>query len=234
MKVDILAFSAHPDDVELSCGGTIIKMVKAGYKIGIVDLTQAELSTRGSVDLRKSETEKASEQLGIHLRDNLCITDGQVENNAKNRLKVIDSIRRYQPSIILAPYFEDRHPDHTNASNLISESNFYSGLPKIESAYPAYRAKNVIYYYQHLVDNASFVVEITDEFDQKMEAVKSFASQFYNPQSDEPATYISNKQFIESLKVRAQYFGYQVGVTYGEPFFIKSLIKINNICEIFS
>ena len=234
MKLDILVFGAHPDDVELSCGGTVIKMVKAGYKAGVVDMTEAELSTRGNVELRKQETKKASKYLGIHVRENLKIPDGQIENNKENRLKVINCIRRYQPAIILAPYLKDRHPDHVHASNLIRESNFYSGLSKIDSALSAHRAENVIYYYQHRVDNANFVVDISNEFDQKMDAVKSFASQFYNPQSDEPKTFISNKQFLESLRVRAQYFGYQAGVQYAEPFFVESIIKINNICEIFS
>ena len=234
MKLHILAFSAHPDDVELSCGGTIVKMVKSGYKVGIVDLTEAELSTRGNVKLRKQETEKSTHILNLDIRENLKIPDGQIENNNTNRLKVISCIRKYKPEIILAPFFEDRHPDHVHASNLISESNFYSGLSKIETGIEHYRAKNVIYYYQHLVDNPSFVVDITDEFDKKMEAVKAFESQFYDPGSNEPETFISQKQFIISLKTRAQYFGYQIGVEYGEPFFVKSRIKINNLYKIFS
>ena len=234
MKLNILAFSAHPDDVELSCGGTIVKMVQAGYKVGVVDLTEAELSTRGNVELRKQETEKSSKILRLSIRENLKIPDGLIENNQDNQLKIINSIRLYQPEIILAPFFEDRHPDHVHASNLISESNFYSGLAKIESCNAPHRAKNVIYYYQHMVDKPSFVVDITNEFDKKMEAVGAFTSQFYDPESKEPETYISNKQFHESLKVRAQYFGYQIGVKYGEPFFIKSAIKIDNIYGIFS
>lgn len=234
MKLNILAFGAHPDDVELSCGGTIVKMVKTGYKVGVIDITEAELSTRGNVELRKQETKKSAEILKLQVRENLKIQDGQIENNQENRLKVINCIRKYQPDIILAPYFEDRHPDHVHVSNLVNESNFYSGLNKIKSNYPPYRAKNVIYYYQHLVDKPSFVVDITAEFEKKMEAVKAFTSQFYDPHSKEPETYISNKQFFESLKTRAQYFGYQIGVEFGEPFFIKSAIKIDNIYGIFS
>lgn len=234
MKLDILAFSAHPDDAELSCGGVIIKMAKAGYKIGIIDLTQAELSTRGTVDLREKEADKASALLNLSVRENLKIPDGQIDNSLSNRLKVIESIRKYQPEILLAPYFEDRHPDHIHASTLISESNFYSGLSKLEIDFRSYRAKNIIYYYQHMVDKPSFVVDITEEFDAKMKAVKAYTSQFYNPDSDEPETYISNEQFIESLRNRAEYYGYQIGVKYGEPFFIKSMIKIDNIYEIFS
>ena len=234
MKLDILAFSAHPDDVELSCGGTVVKMVKSGYAVGIADLTEAELSTRGNVERRRKETENSSKILGISTRENLKIPDGQIENNSSNRLKMIRCIRKYQPEIILAPYFEDRHPDHVHASNLIMESNFYSGLSKIDTGVAPHRAKNVIYYYQHLVDKPSFVVDITDEFDRKMEAVKAFNSQFYNPESDEPETYISQRRFLDSIQTRAQYFGYRIGVEYGEPFFIKSTIKINNLYEIFS
>ncbi|HEM48620.1 MAG TPA: bacillithiol biosynthesis deacetylase BshB1 [Caldithrix sp.] len=234
MKVHLLAFGAHPDDVELSCGGTILKMVKFGYKAGIIDLTEAELSTRGTVERRRMETGKSSKILDLSIRENLQISDGQIENNHINRLKVVNCIRKYQPEIILAPYYEDRHPDHVHTSNLISESNFYSGLSKIETGTNPYRAKNIIYYYQHLVDNPSFVVDITDEFEKKMEAVKAFESQFYNPESDEPETFISQKQFFDSLKTRGQYFGYQIGVEYGEPFFVKSIIKITNLYEIFS
>jgi len=234
MKLDILAFSAHPDDVELSCGGTIVKLVKAGYKVGAADLTEAELSTRGNVQLRRKETEAASKLLNLSMRDNLKIPDGQIENNQTNRLKVINCIRKYQPDIILAPYHEDRHPDHVHASHLVSESNFYSGLDKINGSYEPHRAKGIIYYYQHLVDKPNFVVDITAEFDKKMEAIKAFTSQFYDPKSNEPETYISNKRFLESLKIRAQYFGYQIGVQYGEPFFVKSAIKIDNIYQIFS
>ena len=234
MKLDIIAFSAHPDDVELSCGGTIAKMVKAGYKVGVIDLTEAELSTRGTIALRRKETEKASKVLNLSIRDNLKIPDGQIENTLGNRLKVINCIRKHQPEIILAPFFKDRHPDHVYTSTLISESNFYSGLSKLEGKLMPHRAKNVLYYYQHIVDKPSFVVDITDEFDQKMEAVKAFASQFYNPESNEPETYISDIKFIDSLRNRAQYFGYQIGVKYGEPFFINAMIKIDNIYEIFS
>ena len=168
MKLDIIAFSAHPDDVELSCGGTIAKMVKAGYKAGVIDLTEAELSTRGTIALRRKETEKASKVLNLSIRDNLKIPDGQIENTLGNRLKVINCIRKHQPEIILAPFFEDRHPDHVYTSTLISESNFYSGLSKLDGELTPHRAKNVLYYYQHMVDKPSFVVDITDEFDQKM------------------------------------------------------------------
>lgn len=234
MKLDILAFSAHPDDVELSCGGTVVKMVNLGYAVGVADLTEAELSTRGNVDLRRKETENSSKILHLSMRENLKIPDGEIENNITNRLKVIQCIRKHQPKIILAPYFEDRHPDHVHASNLISEANFYSGLSKIDTGFEPHRANSMIYYYQHLVDKSSFVVDITNEFDKKMEAVKAFRSQFYNPESEEPETFISQKRFLDSLETRAQYFGYQIGVEYGEPFFIKSTIKINNLYEIFS
>ena len=122
MKLNILAFGAHPDDIELSCGGTIVKMVKTGYKVGVIDITEAELSTRGNVELRKQETKKSAEILKLQVRENLKIQDGQIENNQENRLKVINCIRKYQPDIILAPYFEDRHPDHVHASNLVNES----------------------------------------------------------------------------------------------------------------
>ncbi|MEJ2052857.1 MAG: bacillithiol biosynthesis deacetylase BshB1 [Calditrichaceae bacterium] len=234
MNLDLLAFGAHPDDVELSCGGTIIKLVKAGYSVGVIDLTEAELSTRGTVENRRIETAKAGEIMGIKVRENLQIPDGHIDNVEKNRLKVINSIRKYKPKIVFAPYTDDRHPDHVHASKLIIESAFYSGLVKIESEFPAHRPEKIIHYFQHLVDKPSFVVDISNEFVQKMETVKAFASQFYNPESDEPETLISRKNFMQMLEDRARYFGYQVGVEYAEPFFIKSMIKIDNIYEFFS
>ena len=139
MKLNILAFSAHPDDVELSCGGTIAKLTKNEYKVGIVDLTEAELSTRGTVELRRNETDNATKVLNLDIRENLKIPDGQIENSFSNRLKVINCIRKYRPEIIFAPFFEDRHPDHIHTSILVNESNFYSGLAKIENEYPPHQ-----------------------------------------------------------------------------------------------
>jgi len=230
----MIAFGTHPDDVELFCGGTIIKMVKQGYKLAIVDLTSGELSTRGNVGKRKKEAEQASKILKIDIRENIGLPDGNLINSFKHRLKIIDILRKLKPRIVFIPYWADRHPDHENASKLLSDSCFYSGLSMIESKYSPYRPRHIIYYFHHQVEKPTFVVDISKEFEIKMEAIKAYKSQFYNPDSREPKTYISDKSFMESIETRARYFGYQIGVDYGEPFFVKSVLKIDNLLNVFA
>jgi bacillithiol biosynthesis deacetylase BshB1 len=232
MKLDAVFFAAHPDDIELSCGGTLLKMVKNGKKAGIIDLTEGELGTRGSKSLRKKEASEASAILGVAVRENLKMEDGNMKNSASNRLKIISVIRHYRPEVIFIPHFYDRHPDHQNANKLIREAAFYSGLSKIPStqeskAQKAFRPKRNIYYMQTYTFEPSFIVDISEEFDDKMKAVKCYGSQFYNPKSDEPETFISDKKFMDFLEARAKVYGFQIGSAYGEPFFIEEKIKFN-------
>lgn len=224
-NLDAIFFSAHPDDVELSAGGTVIALVKAGYKIGIVDLTQGELSTRGNLKSRAIETKNATKVMGIHARENLKIQDGNIENNEKNRKKIIEVVRKYRPKIVFAPYPKDRHPDHINASNLLRESFFYAGLSKIKTKSPSFRPSKVFYYAQHFDIPTSFIFDITDTYEQKIEAVKCYKTQFFTDEKG-PQTYISGKSFGDNLEARSIQWGFQIGAKYGEPFFTESDLKI--------
>ncbi|KAA3617767.1 MAG: bacillithiol biosynthesis deacetylase BshB1 [Calditrichaeota bacterium] len=234
MQIDVLAFGAHPDDVELFCSGLLIKLKSQGHSIGVIDLTRGELSTRGTVELRSKEAQEASTILNLDIRENAGLSDGDIIVDLESKKQVIEIIRKYRPKIVLAPYWEDRHPDHISASQLVSASFFYSGLTKIKTEYEAYRPNNLIYYFHHEVAKPSFIVDISTEFKNKLQAVNAYKSQFFNSSSDEPETYISSPEFIESVKNRAKYFGFQIGVEYGEPFFVKSAIKLDNIIEIFA
>jgi len=230
MKLDALFIGSHPDDIELTCGGTVCKLVKKRKKTGIIDLTRGELSTRGNLVKRKKETEKASKVLGIKVRKNLGLKDGNIINNSENRKKLIKLIREFQPEIVFAPYPSDRHPDHINASNLIREAVFYSGLRKIVTGkLNAYRPKKV-FYYRHAYDiPISFIMDVSDSFDKKLEAIKCYDSQFYNPKysKKEPETYISSKRFLDDIITRAKFFGFKIGAEFGEPFFCFEEMKMD-------
>ena len=236
IKLDALFFGSHPDDVELTCGGTVIKLTEDGKKVGICDLTRGELSTRGNNILREKETKKASSLLGISLRLNLKIKDGDIQNNQLNRLKIIKILRQYKPVIVFAPYPNDRHPDHINASNLIREAVYYSGLRKILTTnLKEYRPKK-IFYYRHAYDiPVSFIVDISDTFEQKMKVISCYESQFYSTKkSKEPETFISSKLFLYDIESKARYYGFKIGSEFGEPFYCSENIKINsqNLFEI--
>jgi bacillithiol biosynthesis deacetylase BshB1 len=222
-------FAAHPDDAELNCGGTIISLKEAGKKIGIIDLTQGELSTRGNPELRKKETRNASELMQLDFRENLNIRDGNIELIEVNRKKIITAIRKYRPEIIFAPYPFDRHPDHIYAGNLIRESFFYSGLSKIKTGdLKAYRPSRIYYYRNALDIPVSFIFDISRTFKKKLEVIKCFGSQFHNINSKEPQTYISTELFDKEIESRARHFGFKIGTEYGEPFFSNDPLKITN------
>jgi bacillithiol biosynthesis deacetylase BshB1 len=229
IKLDVLAFGAHPDDVELSMGGTIISLVEKGFNVGIVDLTQGELSSRGNLETREKETEKASKILGIHHRENLKLKDGQIQLDRNSILKVFEVIRKYKPKIVFAPYFIDRHPDHESAAQLIKEAVFFSGLKNIHTKkfLQPYRPNKIFYFMQTYPFEPTFVYDISSYFDLKMEAVLAYSSQFYNPQSKEPETFISRPEFLNYLKARAEFYGFQIGKQYGEPFFCEEKIEFD-------
>jgi N-acetylglucosamine malate deacetylase 1 len=223
MKLDALFIASHPDDIEITSAGTAIKLVNEGKKTGIVDLTRGELSTRGNLNSRKTETVKATSVMGIHYRKNLGMKDGNIENNHENRIKLIKVFRETKPRILFAPYPSDRHTDHINAGNFIRESAFLSGLTKIKTGnLEAFRPQKV-FYYRHAYDiPVSFIVDISDTFLKKMEAIKCYSTQFYNPKvgsADEPETYISSKLFLKDIETRARFYGFKIGAEFGEPFF---------------
>ncbi|GAB4370819.1 MAG: bacillithiol biosynthesis deacetylase BshB1 [Calditrichia bacterium] len=232
--VDVLAFGAHPDDVELGCGGTLLKLKKLGYKTGIIDLTEGEMGSRGTVEQRYKEAEEAARILRVDVRVNLKIPDGDIEISSENKEKIIAKIREWRPSLVLAPYGEDRHPDHAHASRLITEATFYAGLKKMMPWLPAHRPYRVLYYMAKYEFQPSFVIDITDEFETKFQALKAYQSQFYNPEWPEEQTFISSRWFIESIEFRARHFGWAAGVKYGEPFWVPEPLAIDDPLPIFA
>jgi bacillithiol biosynthesis deacetylase BshB1 len=232
MNLDAIVFAAHPDDAELSMGGTIAKLTKNNFKVGIVDFTKGELGTRGTPEIRQQEAFQAAVHLKIAIRENLHIPDGNILNNKENLTKVVMEIRKYKPKIIFAPYFNDRHPDHIDASNLVKRAMFQSGLQKIktfdkEVPQTAYRPAHLYYYMQTYTFEPSFIVDISDSFAQKMKAVEAYSSQFHNPKSTEPETFISRPDFIRYIESRAGNFGFQIGKSYGEGFYSEEKIELN-------
>jgi len=237
MKLDILAFGAHPDDVELGCSGTIAKEISLGKKVGIIDLTRGELGTRGSVEIRNSESEKASQILGVSVRENLDMRDGFFVNDEIHQLKVIQMIRKYQPEIVLCNAIDDRHIDHGKGSKLVSDSCFLSGLRMIETVMngekqSAWRPKLVYHYIQWKNIEPDFVVDISDFMEVKMQSILAYSSQFYNPNTNEPESPISSKNFLESVKYRAQDLGRIVGVDYAEGFTVERYLTVNSLSDL--
>jgi bacillithiol biosynthesis deacetylase BshB1 len=236
MKLDILAIGAHPDDVELGCSGAIINEIKNGKKVGVLDLTQGELGSRGDIQTRYEEAAKAAMVMGVHLRENLKLADGFFKNDEEHQRKLITVIRRYQPEIVFANSMDDRHPDHGKAAKLIADACFLAGLKKIESndesgkLQVAWRPKYVFHYLQDRYHEPDLVVDITDVFDQRMEAIKAYTTQFYNPETEQdgPQTYISTPEFLESVVARARMIGKKIGVKYGEGYNTEKRIGVRN------
>jgi len=232
-KLDILAFGVHPDDVELGCAGTILASVAEGKKVGIIDLTRGELSTRGTVETRNVEAADAAKVLGVEIRENLEMADGFFENNEENKRKIIIALRKYRPEIVLANAPEDRHPDHGRSSKLVSEAAFLSGLRKVNSVHEgvsqeAWRPKYVFYFIQDRYLTPAFLVDISEFHDKKLESIACYKTQFYNPELDEPQTYLSTPVFMESVKARAVNFGKRIGVKYAEGFISEKAIGIKS------
>ena len=237
MKLDILAFGAHPDDVELGCSGTIAKEVSLGKKVGIIDLTRGELGTRGSVEIRNSESAMASEILGVSVRENLDMRDGFFINDEAHQLKIIQMLRKYRPEIVLCNAIADRHIDHGKGSKLVSDACFLSGLVKIETELNgekqhAWRPKVVYHYIQWQNIKPDFVVDISGFLDKKMDSVLAYGSQFYDPNSNEPVTPIASKNFLDSVKYRAEDFGRLVGVEYAEGFTTERYLAVNSLADL--
>lgn len=231
MKLDVLAIGAHPDDIELACGGTLIKLVRLGRKVGVLDLTKGELGTRGTQDIREGEGMEARKILGVEVRENLRIKDGSIEINQANKLQLVQFIRKYRPDILLIPHWLERHPDHEHAHHLCREAWFYSGLEKIETRengvlQEPYRPRSYFHFMQAYEFIPSFIVDISDEFEQRMDAVRAFKSQFYDPHNNERETFLSTPEFMEMLRTRFEYFGDRIGRKYGEPFFSINMIGI--------
>jgi bacillithiol biosynthesis deacetylase BshB1 len=230
MKLDVLIFAAHPDDAELSMGGTIARFVSIGLNVGVVDLTKGEMSTRGNTKIRAKETQAASKILSLKARVNLNLQDGNIFISQNALKKVIGLIRKYEPKIVFAPYFNDRHPDHIDASSLIKRAVFTSGLEKFATslngkAQRPFRPKKIFYYMQTFLFQPSVIVDISEHFETKMKAVLAFKSQFHNPSLKKEDTFISRPEFLEYVEARAEFYGFQIGKKYGEPFYCEEAIE---------
>jgi bacillithiol biosynthesis deacetylase BshB1 len=233
MKLDILAFGVHPDDVELGCAGTIMAAIDQGKKVGIVDLTRGELGTRGTPTTRTQEAEAAAKIMGVDVRENLDMADGFFANDEAHQRKIIALIRKYQPDIILANAPEDRHPDHGRSAKLVSDAAFLSGLRKVETMHEgitqnAWRPAYTFHYIQDRFIQPSFVIDITAYMERKMEAVLAYGTQFTNADTSEPQTYISSPQFLETVKARALMLGKRIGVGYAEGYITEKIIGFSN------
>ena len=234
LKLDILAFGAHPDDVELGCGGTIAKEISNGKKVGIIDLTRGELGTRGSAETRDIESAKASEILGLSIRENLNFKDGFFVNDKTHQIEIIKIIRKYRPEIVLCNAQDDRHIDHPRAANLVSDACFLSGLRKISTDYDGtnqseWRPKNVYHYIQWKNSQPDFLVDVSGFIETKLNAIKAYSSQFFDPNSTEPNTPISNKNFIDNVINRSADLGRLINVEHAEGFTSKKSIGVSNL-----
>jgi len=233
MKLDILAFGVHPDDVELGCAGTIMAAIDQGKKVGIVDLTRGELGTRGTPTTRTQEAAAAAKIMGVDVRKNLDMADGFFTNDEAHQRKIIALIRKYQPDVILANAPEDRHPDHGRSAKLVSDASFLSGLRKIETIHEgvtqnAWRPAYTFHYIQDRFIQPSFVIDITAYMERKMEAVLAYGTQFTSADTSEPQTYISSPQFLETVKARALMLGKRIGVGYAEGYITEKIIGFSN------
>ncbi|MBC5863394.1 bacillithiol biosynthesis deacetylase BshB1 [Flavobacterium turcicum] len=237
MKLDILAFGAHPDDVELGCAGTILKEISLGKKVGIVDLTRGELGTRGTAETRDQEASAAATILGVSVRENLKMRDGFFVNDEKHQREIIKMIRKYQPEIVLCNAIDDRHIDHAKGSKLVSDACFLSGLIKIETELDGekqltWRPKVVYHYLQWKNIEPDFVVDITGFNEKKIASILAYRTQFYDPESNEPESPISSKNFLESLSYRSRDLGRLTGVEYAEGFTVERYLAVNSLGDL--
>jgi len=236
-QLDILAFGAHPDDVELGCAGTILLQISLGFKVGVIDLTKGELGTRGSAIIRTQESIEASKKMNLSIRENLAFQDGFFENNQENKYKIIQKIREYKPSVILCNAKEDRHPDHGRAASLIQDACFLSGLEKVKTNknnknQEPFRPRVLYNYIQYNDQKPDFIIDISDFIDHKMDVIKSYKSQFYDPSSLESETIISKKEFLDLVLNRSADLGRFISVDYAEGFCVNRYIGSRNLFDL--
>jgi N-acetylglucosamine malate deacetylase 1 len=235
MKLDILAIGSHPDDVELGCSGTLISEIKKGKKVGVIDLTEGELGTRGSVESRYQEAASAAKIMGIEVRENLRMRDGFFKNDEQHQLQLVEVLRKYQPEIVIGNILEDRHPDHGRAGWLIYDACFLSGLAQVKTfnqdneEQQKWRPKMLLHYIQDRFYEPDFIIDITEVWEQRVEAIKAYKTQFYSGDKEGPQTYISSPDFFEALTARARLLGKRIGVKYGEGFISKKNLGLKSL-----
>lgn len=235
--LDILAFAAHPDDTELSCSGTLAAHISRGKKVGIIDMTRGEMGTRGTSDQREEEALASARLLGVSVRENLGFEDALFRKDVDHLRAVVEVIRRFRPALVLANAIEDRHPDHARAAELVEEACFLAGLRRFDTVYDgkkqeAFRPRAVYHYIQSVYLKPDIVVDITEQWDKKLASIKSFKSQFYDPESQEPETFISSAGFLKLVEARAREYGYIVGVEYAEGFTINRFVGVRDLFDL--
>lgn len=236
-QVDILVFAAHPDDAELACSGTIMKHIEAGSKVAIVDLTQGELGSRGTIETRYSEAADSTKIMGVHFRENLKMEDGYFQINEANKRLIVEQIRRFRPKVVLANAVNDRHPDHGRGSQLVSEACFLAGLLKVETEWSGvaqnhYRPEAVYHYIQDFYIKPDFVVDVTPFVERKMKAIQAFKTQFFNPDSKGPQTPISGEDFLDFIKSRMMEMGRPAGMQFAEGFTTERFIGVDSLLDL--
>ena len=238
LKLDILVLSVHPDDAELGCAGTLLKHIAAGKKVGIADLTRGELGTRGSAEIRDTEAADSAQILGLSIRENLGLPDGFFQDTPEYQFKIIEVIRKYKPQIIITNAYHDRHPDHGRAHNLVETSAFLAGLRKVETSHDgglqqAWRPDLVLHFIQDNYIKPDILIDVTEHWDKKIESIRAFKSQFFNPEwDDEPQTYISSPDFIQIIEARAREFGKSIRVKYAEGFTSRKILGVDDLFDL--
>ena len=226
--VDVVAFGAHPDDIELGCGGTLAKLVEAGRSIVFVDLTRGELGTRGTTDVREQEAREAARILGAVARENLALPDGSLALTVEAKYKVVEVIRRFRPRLVLLPYFRDRHPDHVHASEIVYEGTFLAGLPRYVTGEASYRPEKILYYMGWEEFSPSFIVDISEQFERKMEAIRAYASQFTLADPSYPETRLTSPATGGLIRSRMAHYGALIGKKYGEAFLVRGVLEVED------
>lgn len=227
-QVDVLAIGAHPDDLELTCGGTIAKMAAEGRRVGMLDLTRGEMGTRGTPEIRKREADNAARILGASWRHQLDFGDGGLRTGRDEELELISVIRAARPSLIIGPYPDDRHPDHARAGRLVTDAWFYAGLARLEMDAAAHRPQAVIYYLMNFPVTPTFIVDVTKHHDARRGAMLAFESQFHQENSNEPPTLIAQKSFLDMIEARLRHYGGMIGAEFGEPFWSRTPPRVDD------
>ncbi len=230
LQLDALAIAAHPDDIELSVGGTLVKLARLGYRTGALDLTRGEAGTRGTPEIRAEEAERAAELLGLAVRENLNLSDAHIRVNEESCVKLVRALRRLRPRVVFTQYLEDPHPDHAHTSQLVREACHVAGLAKYdqESGQERWRPSSIAHFLFPRTVAPTFIVDISESFERKWEAIRAHASQFHDPQSSAPQSRVSTEQFLREMEARDRYFGAMIGVEYGEPFFVREALNVND------
>ena len=226
--IDVMAFGAHPDDVEIGCGGTVIKLCDAGRKVVVVDMVRGELGTRGSAETRQQEAEASSKILGIHARENLCLEDGDIHITAEAKRKVAEVVRKWRPEAVFLPYWNDRHPDHYNASNLIYEGIFLAGLARYDTGQESFRPKRLYYYMGWVEFDPTFIVDVTEQADRKMDAIFAFETQFKRTASNDPQTHLTSPDTEWLIRSRMAHHGSLIRKKYGEGFLVRGRLAVGD------